>query len=171
MSEKSQDLKKCLTLDPTPDCILGVGAKKDVKLAEKIGSVARQTGISIDTIRFYEKEGLVKRSGCSEGGFRLFGPRQIQDLKFIRKSQELGFSLNEIRELLIVRDESAPSCLHVRELLERKLTTVREKIGELQTLEDSLKSALRKCARESKASSAHHATCCPVLEELAGERK
>jgi len=79
-------------------------------------------------------------SGCSARA-------KIQDLKFIRKSQELGFSLNEIRELLIVLDESVPSCTHVRELLERKLTTVRRKIEELQKLEGSLKSALCKCAR------------------------
>lgn len=151
-----------------------MGAKKDVSIAAKIGSVARETGISIDTIRFYEKQGLVKRPGRSEGGFRLFDQRQIQDLKFIRKSQELGFSLNEIRELLIVRDESAPSCSHVRELLERKLTTVRQKIEELQELEASLNSAVRKCARKSMPSSSDHGDCCPVLHELAraaGERK
>ena len=156
-----------LTLDLTPDCTLSVGTKKDVNAAAKIGSVAKETGISIDTIRFYEREGLVKRSGRSEGGFRLFGQRQIQDLKFIRKSQELGFSLNEIRELLLVRDESVPSCSHVSELLERKLTTVREKIEELQKLEASLKSALRKCARELKTSSTDHTVGCPVLNELA----
>lgn len=144
-----------------------MGTKKDVHAAAKIGSVAKETGISIDTIRFYEKEGLVKHSGRSEGGFRLFGQRQIQDLKFIRKSQELGFSLNEIRELLLVRDESVPSCSHVRELLERKLTTVREKIDELQKLEGSLKSALHKCARELKTSSPSHTVACPVLDELA----
>lgn len=151
-----------------------MGTKKDVNIVAKIGLVARETGISIDTIRFYEKEGLLKRSGRSEGGFRLFGRRQIQDLKFIRKSQELGFSLNEIRELLMVRDESVPSCSHVRELLERKVTTVREKIEELRKLEGSLKSALRKCARESKTSSTDHAAGCPVLDELArtaAERK
>jgi DNA-binding transcriptional MerR regulator len=151
-----------------------VGAKKDVNVAAKIGSVAKQTGISIDTIRFYEKEGLVKRSARSEGGFRLFGQRQIQDLKFIRKSQELGFSLNEIRELLIVRDDRVPSCSHVRELLERKLTKVRGKIEELQALEGSLKTALRKCERESKSASTDHSACCPVVDELAravGERK
>lgn len=163
-----------MTLDLTPDCTLSVGTKKIVSVAAKIGVVAKETGISIDTIRFYEKEGLVKHSGRSEGGYRLFGQRQIQDLKFIRKSQELGFSLNEIRELLIVRDESIPSCPHVMELLERKLATVREKIEELVALEGSLTSAVRKCARESKTSSSDHAAGCPVLDELAraaGERK
>ena len=100
------------------------GCQERRERRRQIGSVARETGTSIDTIRFYEKGGLVKRSGRSEGGFRLFGQRQIQDLKFIRKSQELGFSPNEIRELLIVREESVPSYTQVRELLERTLTTV-----------------------------------------------
>jgi DNA-binding transcriptional MerR regulator len=151
-----------------------MGAKRDVNAPAKIGSVAKETGISIDAIRFYEKEGLVKRSSRSEGGFRLFGQRQIQDLKFVRKSQELGFSLNEIRELLIVRDESVPSCPHVRELLERKVATVHEKIEELLALEGSLKSALRKCVSELRTSPPGHTACCPVLDELAraaGERK
>lgn len=143
-----------------------MGAKKDVNAAAKIGSVAKETGISIDTIRFYEKEGLLQRSGRSEGGYRLFSQRQIQDLKFIRKSQELGFSLNEIRELLIVRAESTPSCSHVRELLDRKLTIVRGKIEALRTLESSLKSALRKCVHESKFASVDHDSC-PLLDELA----
>ena len=61
----------------------------------KIGQVAQETGLSIDTIRFYEKQGLLRRSARTEGGFRLFGSDEIQALKFVRKAQELGFSLNE----------------------------------------------------------------------------
>lgn len=143
-----------------------MGAEKTLNNATKIGWAAKETGLSIDTIRFYEKEGLVKRSGRTEGGFRLFGPSQIQDLKFVRKSQELGFSLQEIRELLIARSESLPACSHVRDLLERKLATVGQKIEELQTLERTLTGALRKCVREAKALGSSHGNCCPVLEEL-----
>ena len=69
--------------------------------AAKIGQIAQETGLSIDTIRFYEKQGLLKRSPRTEGGFRLFALSDIETLKFVRKAQELGFSLNEIRELLI----------------------------------------------------------------------
>ncbi len=65
--------------------------------AAKIGQVAHETGVSIDAIRFYEKQGLLRRSARTEGGFRLFGSDEIQTLKFVRKAQELGFSLNEIR--------------------------------------------------------------------------
>ena len=86
-----------LTLESTPDCTLGMGARRVD--AAKIGQVAQETGLSIDTIRFYEKQGLLKRSPRTEGGFRLFGISDIETLKFVRGAQELGFSLNEIREL------------------------------------------------------------------------
>jgi DNA-binding transcriptional MerR regulator len=101
----------------------------------KIGQVANATGLSIDTIRFYEKQGLLKRSPRTEGGFRLFGVGDIETLKFVRKAQELGFSLNEIRELLILRADHVPACSHVKELLDQKLTAVDQKITELRSLE------------------------------------
>jgi len=132
----------------------------------RIGQVAQETGLSIDTIRFYEKQGLLKRSPRSEGGFRLFGISDIETLKFVRKAQELGFSLNEIRELLILRADHVPACSHVKELLEQKLTAVEQKITELQGLERSLKHALRKCKQELKTATPGHDGCCPVLEEI-----
>jgi DNA-binding transcriptional MerR regulator len=112
-----------LTLESTPDCTLGMRAKT-VNHAARIGQVAHETGISIDTIRFYEKQGLLKRSPRTEGGFRLFGAGDIETLKFVRKAQELGFSLKEIRELLMLRAEHVPACSHVKELLEQKLNSV-----------------------------------------------
>ncbi|MGH8248652.1 MAG: heavy metal-responsive transcriptional regulator, partial [Gammaproteobacteria bacterium] len=127
---------------------------------------ARETGLNIDTIRFYEKEGLLRRSARTEGGFRLFGAGEIQSLRFIRTCQELGFSLDEIRELLILRSERVPACSHVRDLLEQKLADVEQKIKELRALEHSLQVALRKCSRGLKTGSAEHEGCCPVLEEI-----
>jgi DNA-binding transcriptional MerR regulator len=141
-------------------------ARKAVGRAAKIGQVANETGLSIDTIRFYEKQGLLKRSARTEGGFRLFGAGEIETLKFVRKAQELGFSLNEIRELLILRTDHVPSCSHVKELLDQKLTAVEQKIAELRSLEMSLKRALRKCKRELKTATPGHENCCPVLEEI-----
>lgn len=134
--------------------------------AAKIGKVANETGLSIDTIRFYEKQGLLKQSPRTEGGFRLFGAGEIETLKFVRKAQELGFSLNEIRELLILRADQPPACSHVRELLDQKLAAVEQKITELQSLELSLKRALRKCKRELQTATPRHEACCPVLEEI-----
>ena len=132
----------------------------------KIGQVAHETGLTIDTIRFYEKQGLLKRSARTEGGFRLFGLGDIETLKFVRKAQELGFSLNEIRELLILRSDHVPACSHVKELLDQKVVAVKQKITELQDLERSLKRALQKCNRELKTTPAGHEGCCPVIEEI-----
>lgn len=132
----------------------------------KIGRVAQEAGVSIDTIRFYEKQGLLRRSSRTEGGFRLFGTEDDETLKFVRKAQELGFSLNEIRELLILRADRVPACSHVNELLDQKIAMVRQKIAELQSLERGLNSALRKCKREQRSAVPGHGKCCPVIEEF-----
>jgi len=143
-----------------------MGAKRLVSQAAKIGLVAHETGVSIDAIRFYEKQGLLRRSARTECGFRLFGSDEIQTLKFVRKAQELGFSLNEIRELQILRADHVPACSHVKELLDQKLVAVEQKIEELQKLGLCLKLALRKCKRGLKAPATGHEECWPVLEEI-----
>ncbi len=132
----------------------------------RIGEVARQTGLGIDAIRFYEREGLLREPGRSEGGFRLFDRESIRDLKFIRKAQDLGFSLVEIRELLLLRRTRPQECSHVRDLLRQKLDLVEEKIRGLLKLEDELKAALRKCDRDLKRAGNKVEKRCPVLEEL-----
>jgi len=131
----------------------------------KIGQAAREAGVSIDTIRFYEKRGLLKSSGRTEGGFRLFGDREIEELKFIQKAQELGFSLGEIRELLLLQGDGVGACEHVRGLLEQKIAQVQNKVEELRKLELSLKRALRQCKRNLDAAAEEHERC-PVLEKL-----
>lgn len=165
MSVGRHPLEQGLTLELAPDCILGMGAK-EVTHAVRIGQVARQTGLSIDTIRFYEKQGLLRRSPRTEGGFRQFGSGDLETLSFIRNAQELGFSLTEIRELLILRAEHVPACSHVKDLLDQKLKAVEHKIQELQRLERTLRTALRKCRRELKPGGSGHGECCPVLEEI-----
>ena len=137
----------------------------------QIGKVARATGLSVDTIRFYEKEGLLREPERSEGGFRLYSARDIENLYFIHKAQELGFSLADIRELLLVQDERTEACTHVRDLIHSRLTAVRGKIEDLKRLERHLKQALCKCEDaldDGKAGPAHEQ--CPVLEEIAGAR-
>ena len=132
----------------------------------RIGRAAQETGLSIDTIRFYEKQGLLRRSPRTEGGFRLFGKDEIETLKFVRKAQELGFSLSEIRELLVLRAEHVPTCAHVKELLEEKVSAVEQKIEELQALRKSLTRALRKCKRGLRTTAPGHEERCPVLDEI-----
>jgi MerR family mercuric resistance operon transcriptional regulator len=134
----------------------------------QIGKVARATGLSVDTIRFYEKEGLLREPERTEGGFRLYSAPDIEQLYFIHKAQELGFSLAEIRELLLVQDERTEACTHVRDLIQSRLGAVRGKIEDLKRLERHLTQALRKCEDAlggGKAGPSHEH--CPVLEEIA----
>ena len=134
----------------------------------QIGVVARETGLTVDAIRFYERSGLLKRPPRSEGGFRLFRQKDLEDLRFVRKAQELGFSLDEVRELLFLQSESVGACGHVREMLESKLVSVREKIADLRTLETGLSEALRKCRREIRNSGSPSEESCPVLDQISG---
>ena len=132
----------------------------------QIGTVAQQTGLTVDAIRFYAKEGLLKRPQRSEGGFRLFRLEDVEALKFIRKAQELGFSLQEVREILVLQGRGVGACEHVRELVEQKLASVRGKVDDLRKLERSLQGALRKCNRRLREAGPTHERRCPVLEEL-----
>ncbi len=133
----------------------------------QIGKVAEQTGLSIDTIRFYQKIGLVKQPARSEGGFRLFSETEIGDLVFIQKAQELGFSLTEIKQLSVLNQQHDHACSQVRGLLISKLRDVREKVDQLLQLEGELKKALRKCNRDLRSDEgSQHEDCCPVLKAL-----
>ena len=129
----------------------------------KIGVVAQRTGLSIDTIRFYEKQGLLQSPARSEGGFRLFQEKDIENLLLIRRGQSLGFSLDEIRELLSVRNGRSAPCLEVKLLLEQKLHSVREKISELTSLEEDIETALRACKRALRRTAVNGDSNCLVL--------
>src|SRR5207245_8781166 len=111
---------------------------KNMERVLQIGAVAKQTGLTVDAIRFYEKERLLKRPARTEGGFRLFSGQDVEDVRFIRRAQALGFSLSEIRELLILQGEQLETCSHVRDVLKDKLKIVREKIAQLQKFEGEL---------------------------------
>ena len=87
----------------------------------QIGQVAQKTGLSVDAIRFYEKSGLLARPARTQGGYRLYEEREVADLEFIQKAQQLGFSLNEIRELFSIQRHPHEVCVHVRDLIAQKL--------------------------------------------------
>src|SRR5439155_13785459 len=111
----------------------------------QIGQVAQKTGLSVDAIRFYEKAGSLPRPARTDGGYRLYHEREVADLEFIQKSQKLGFSLNEIRELFSIQRHPNEACAHVRDLIAAKLGVVRAKMAELQKLETDLAGAGGEC--------------------------
>jgi DNA-binding transcriptional MerR regulator len=131
-----------------------------------IGKAAELAGVSVDTIRFYQKLGLIKGASRSVGGYRLFEEEQIHELKFVRHAQELGFSLTEVKELLALRQKHH-ACSEVQTMLTRKLADVREKIKSLGLLEAELSGALRNCNRELRLKrEIKHEDCCPLLTRL-----
>ena len=132
----------------------------------QIGRVSEQTGLSVDAIRFYEKQRLLERPARTEGGFRLFHAEDVERILFVRRAQQLGFSLPEIRELLVLQRDEGEACSHVRDQLRAKVRMVREKIRELGILEGQLTKSLRKCERNLKGSRNCNRDGCPVLREI-----
>jgi DNA-binding transcriptional MerR regulator len=134
--------------------------------AVHIGKAAKLAGVSVDTIRFYQKLGLTKGASRSAGGYRLFDGEQVRDLKFVRHAQALGFTLTEVKELLALRQKHH-ACSEVQSMLKRKLGDVRDKVKNLARLEVELAGALRNCNRELRLKrEIKHADCCPLLMKL-----
>lgn len=139
--------------------------------AIQIGVLSKRTGLSVDAIRFYERQRLLRSPRRSDGGFRLFREEDVAALQFIKSAQELGFSLDEVRELLLLRDQEAKACPKMERLLKTKLTSVENKIAALKAIECELKSALRKCATALKSPPGLQTQTCPVLNEIAGKQR
>jgi len=133
----------------------------------QIGIVAKKVGLSVDAIRFYERNALLPRPARTQGGFRQYGERDVETLAFIRRVQGLGFKLREIRGLLSLRGSRMQPCTPVRRRLQTKLADVRQKIDNLQKLERELQFALRSCDKELRKEDAH----CPMLRDGNGRRE
>lgn len=108
----------------------------------RIGALAQASGVSRDTLRFYEREGLLCPEGRSEGGYRLYSEGAFQRLRFIKQAQALGLSLEEIRAVLEVMHEGRPPCTNVRQILRQKVALLEERITQLTALRDALASRL-----------------------------
>ena len=111
----------------------------------QIGIVAKKIGLSVDAIRFYERNALLPRPARTEGGFRQYTESDLETLAFIRHVQGLGFKLSEIRALLRLRGNRLQPCAPVRRRLEEKLSDVHRKLTDLHKLEHELRLALRSC--------------------------
>src|SRR6266851_843851 len=121
----------------------------------QIGIVAKRIGLSVDAIRFYERNALLPRPPRSQGGFRQYGETDVETLAFIRRVQGLGFKLREIRDLLSLRGNRLQPCAPVRRRLQEKLADVQRKLADLQRLEHELRLALGSCKNELRKRPAH----------------
>lgn len=124
----------------------------------KIGEIAKLTDISADTLRYYEKYGLLYNISRNASGVRQYDDKDISRLKFIKRAQSMNFSLNEIKSLLLMRENPQQAKDNVRQLTAEKLTHVEQKITELTTLQNELTLLLNLCCASEQG--------CPIIEDI-----
>ena len=129
-------------------------------MAMTIGQVASGAGVNIQTVRYYERRGLLPRAPRTASGYRLYDPDAVVRLRFIKRAQDLGFSLEEIAELLELRVEHGATCAAVETKAKEKIAMVEKKIGELERMKTVLVELSRACDLREPTSD------CPILETL-----
>jgi Hg(II)-responsive transcriptional regulator len=127
----------------------------------KIGALAKATGIGIPTIRFYEQRGLLPNPPRQPSGYRVYSPDIVRRVVFIKRAKELGFSLEEISELLCLDESNKSMAKDIRQIADKKLIELNEKILSLQRIKRALKRLLDDCPGSGPKSS------CKILASLA----
>ena len=110
-----------------------------------IGTLARQAGVGAQTVRFYEREGLLAQAPRTSSGYRVYDDDAIGQLRFIRRAQELGFTLKEIRELLALQKNEGANCDDVRSAAAAKLDMIAAKISDLMRMKTTLAGLVASC--------------------------
>ena len=128
-----------------------------------IGALSKQTGCHIETVRYYERIGVLLKPPRTEGGHRLYGKEQIKRLMFVRRSRELGFSLGEIRTLLKLVDGKQYTCREVKTLMEEHLGDIKKKISDLKRLQKTLADISSQCEGGMVPE-------CPIIDALFEEK-
>jgi len=137
----------------------------------QIGEVAKASETSIDTIRYYEKLGLLEKPARSVGGFRLYSRGAIEKLRFIKKAQSLGLSLNEIKGIMQCSEEGLkPCCDLVKKLFTKKITEFESKIKELQRMKRDLEALLSEWISPKEAKRRSYMVC-PQIEREPKRRR
>lgn len=121
--------------------------------------VAKEANVNIETIRYYERNGLIVEPERNESGYRQYTGEDIGRIKFIKLSQELGFSLKEISQILSMRADNKLNCSVTLNLSEKKIHEIDEKINKLNEMKSLLKSFIKTCCEEPSDSE------CPIVEE------
>jgi Cd(II)/Pb(II)-responsive transcriptional regulator len=126
----------------------------------KIGELARAAHTPVDTIRYYEREGLLAEAPRSEGNYRIYGPGHVERLAFVRHCRSLDMTLDEVRVLLRYKDAPQAECGEVSALLDEHIGHVAVRIRELKGMEKQLKALRAQCSQSA------HALECGILNEL-----
>lgn len=139
-------------------CAMELRAVNSVSLT--IGQVARGAGVGVETVRFYEREGLIATPPRRASGYRQYPPQVVQRILFIRRAKELGFSLREITELLSLRVDPSCTCGDVRRRAEDKVADIDERMRTLQRMREALVRLVDACHGSGPTSE------CPILDAL-----
>jgi MerR family copper efflux transcriptional regulator len=130
-----------------------------------IGKVAARAGVGVETIRFYERKGLIRRPTTRTRGFRRYSLDAVERVTFIRGAKELGFSLREVRDLLSIRDERGATCADMRERAEAKIVDVDARIANLKRMRKSLAALMHTCDGTAPVAK------CPIVVSLRAGRQ
>ena len=125
-----------------------------------VGKLAKKVGINLETIRYYENIKLMPKPKRTDSGYRIYFKNDLDRLKFIKKSQQLGFTLKEIKELLFLRVDEETTCNDLQKIAEHKIEEVNFKIKELNKIKKALKTLASQCHENGPKSE------CPILENL-----
>ena len=124
------------------------------------GQLVERSGVGIETIRYYERKGLLPPPARSRSGYRRFPAEAVDRLRFIRQAQHLGFSLKEVQELLSLRIDSEASCSEVRQRAQAKIGEIEERVRVLRRMRKALRKLTEACEGRGPT------TACPILEAL-----
>jgi len=130
-----------------------------------IGQLARQTGVTVETVRFYEKQGLIAAPRRTAAGYRQYPPETVQRLHFIQNAKDVGFTLRDIGELLAMREESGTTCQDIQLRASDKLVEVEQKLRELTRIRNALARLVTKCKAQTVEGE------CPILAEFDNEER
>lgn len=122
--------------------------------------VADLTGVNAETVRYYERRRLISNPPRTSGGYRVYGDRHVDEIRFIKRAQDLGFKLAEIKELLSLRVDPSKDCSDVRRKAQIKLDDVRKKITDLRRIAGTLEELTDACPGEGPSSE------CPILDAI-----
>src|SRR5258708_38101437 len=125
-----------------------------------IGTLSKRSGVNVETIRYYDRIGLLPAPPRSTGGYRVYSPAHAERLQFVRRARDLGLSLDEVRRLLGLADQKSKSCSKVHDLAAHQLADIRTRIADLKRMERVLSRLVQACAKGELPS-------CPLLEALA----
>ena len=130
----------------------------------RIGELAKTTGIGIDAIRFYERHGLLPEPKRRESGYRTYAVDDVHLLQFIARAKQLGFSLQEIRELLELSNARDTDVASVKAATEKKLRDVERRLAEMTRIRDGLRTLIERCPGHGSPED------CPILGALCGDQ-